>query len=89
MKISSGSTVGATLREARVAMSMSPRDLADLLRISYWQLNRIETGATGFDTDLIERMPRPIREAVKAHLADEVNSIREERPPGKPLVRRS
>lgn len=65
MKIGQNSTVGAALRNARLASGMQLDDLAQPLRISVWALSRVESGKRAFDTDWIPLMPTSFRPIMK------------------------
>ena len=66
------SSVGGALREARLRSGVTQEQLAGMLRISPWTLNRVEHGKRGFDTAWMALMPLPLSTAVKEALAQEV-----------------
>jgi ribosome-binding protein aMBF1 (putative translation factor) len=56
---------------------MSQSDLAQMLEISIWCLNRVEHNKRAFDTDWMALMPLPIRMVVKEMLTQKVEGIQE------------
>jgi ribosome-binding protein aMBF1 (putative translation factor) len=75
MRINPSSKIGGVLREARLAAGVSQGDLAEMLGLSIWCLNRVEHDKRGFDTEWVTRMPATLRAAVRDALAREVGAI--------------
>ena len=57
-------TVGEALRAARIDAGIMQQDLASLLKISQWTLNRVEHGTRSFEIAWLELLPASIRTAV-------------------------
>ena len=56
--------VAKTLRDRRLALGLRQHELARLLRISVFALNRIEAGTRSFEASLLPRLPSSIAQPV-------------------------
>lgn len=77
MKIDRSSDIGRALREARLAQGIAQGDLADMIGVSIWILNKVEHGVRRFDTDWLPDLPRPIRDAMQVALRGAVDALDE------------
>ena len=65
---------GLVLRSAREAAGITQTDLAGMLGISIWALNRLEHANRRFEEEWLPRMPPAIREPVAVALASHYSS---------------
>lgn len=72
--------VAAVLRRSREAAGLLQVELARILGISVWTLNRVEHGTRRFDSDWLPMMPPAIREPVAQVLirgySDQISQVR-------------
>ena len=74
------SQVGKDLRGARLRAGLTQRELARIVGISSFCLNRVEAGTTAFRDEWIDRLPTAVRvpviEALVGHHASEARRLR-------------
>ena len=62
-------TIGAVLRKARIDNNLGQQELARIMGISVWTLNRFEHGKRQFDIDWLARIPVKVRAPIAKYLS--------------------
>jgi len=60
--------LGLIMEDARKAMGLHQNELADMMGVSRWTLNRVINGHAQLQDEWIDLMPMPVREPVIRYL---------------------